>query len=56
MLSQGVTDHKVIVVDNGSTDETPTVLARYRDPRLRIIRVAKNRGPDGGMNIGLEAA
>ena len=56
VLSQGVADHEVIVVDNGSTDDTPALLARYRDPRLRMIRVAENRGPGSGMNIGLEAA
>ena len=56
VLSQGVTDHEVIVVDNASTDDTPTVLARYRDPRLRIIRAAENCGPGSGMKIGLEAA
>ena len=56
VLSQGVTDHEVIVIDNASTDDTPAVLAGYRDPRLRIIRVAENRGLGSGMNIGLEAA
>ncbi len=56
VLSQGVTDHEVIVIDNASTDETPAVLARYRDPRLRIIRVTENCGPEAGKNIGLEAA
>jgi glycosyltransferase involved in cell wall biosynthesis len=32
------------------------VLARYRDPRLRIIRLTENVGPDEGKNVGLEAA
>ena len=56
VFSQGVTDHEVIVIDNASTDDTPTRLARYRDPRLRIIRLTENVGPDEGKNVGLEAA
>jgi Glycosyl transferase family 2 len=37
-LSQGRDDIEILVSDNGSTDSTPAVLERYRDPRLRIIR------------------
>jgi glycosyltransferase involved in cell wall biosynthesis len=37
-LAQRRDDIEILVSDNGSTDETPAVLDRYRDPRLRIIR------------------
>jgi len=35
----------VIVVDDGSTDETPDIVRRYSDPRLRYVRV--NSTPAG---------
>ena len=37
-LAQQRDDIEILVSDNGSTDETPTVLERYVDPRLRTIR------------------
>ncbi|MEO8303022.1 MAG: glycosyltransferase family A protein [Betaproteobacteria bacterium] len=37
-LAQTAPDIEIIVSDNGSADETPAVLARYRDDRLRHIR------------------
>lgn len=37
-LSQRRDDIEILVSDNGSTDGTPAVLERYRDPRLRTIR------------------
>jgi glycosyltransferase involved in cell wall biosynthesis len=50
-LNQDVVGLEVIVVDDGSTDDTPDRLARISDPRLRSIRlahggvgVARNRG------------
>ena len=56
VLSQGVTDHEVIVVDNASTDETPQVLARIKDPRLRILRLEQNLGHGSGLCVGLKEA
>jgi glycosyltransferase involved in cell wall biosynthesis len=37
-LAQRDADIEILVSDNGSTDSTPEVLARYEDPRLRKFR------------------
>jgi hypothetical protein len=37
-LAQTSADVEIIVSDNGSVDDTPAVLARYDDPRLRKFR------------------
>jgi glycosyltransferase involved in cell wall biosynthesis len=38
VLTQRLTDLELIVIDDGSTDATPDVLAAVRDPRLRLER------------------
>ena len=49
-------DHaEVIVVDNGSTDETPRELATYAN-RVRIVTNPENLGFVRGMNAGIAAA
>ncbi|MCL4553173.1 MAG: glycosyltransferase family 2 protein [Candidatus Marsarchaeota archaeon] len=48
-------DYHVIVVDNGSVDGSPDVIAdRY--PEVRLIRNEQNLGFVGGNNVGIEAA
>ena len=55
VLSQSWTPLEVIVVDDGSTDDTPTVLAAIRDTRLRVIRQS-NAGLSAARNSGIRAA
>jgi dolichyl-phosphate beta-glucosyltransferase len=49
---------EVIVVDDGSTDETPKLLAAAKDAdsRLRIIRFERNRGKGAAVRAGILAA
>jgi len=44
VLAQSYRDFEIIVVDDGSTDDTPTALARYGD------RIASVRQENGGVN------
>ena len=52
VLSQPLDDMEVLVVDDGSTDETQTVLARFTDPRVRVVHQA-NQGISGARNTGV---
>ena len=54
VLSQEDANLDTIVVDDGSTDETPRLLAAYKD-RVRVIR-QENRGVSAARNAGIRAA
>jgi hypothetical protein len=55
VLSQTEADLELIVVDDGSSDDTPAVLADVTDPRMRCIRQT-NRGLSASRNVGARAA
>ncbi|HEX7807383.1 MAG TPA: glycosyltransferase family A protein, partial [Thermoanaerobaculia bacterium] len=40
IAAQTERDFELIVVDDGSTDDTPAILASYDDPRLRVLTQA----------------
>lgn len=49
VLGQSFQDFELIVVDDGSTDDTQKVLAKFTDPRLRIV-TQENRGLAAARN------
>ncbi|UZW55347.1 glycosyltransferase [Sphingobium sp. JS3065] len=55
-LGQTVTDIEVIVVDDGSTDTTTSLLDSISDPRMRVIRHERNMGIPATRNTALAAA
>lgn len=54
VLSQNYPALEYLIVDGGSTDETPGILERYSD-RLRYT-VGKDNGPSGAVHRGFQAA
>ena len=54
-LAQTFEDCEVIVLDNGSTDETPEVVKDYTG-RIVYHRMDRNLGRAGGKNAGLDKA
>ena len=53
--AQTFRDFEMIVVDDGSTDGTPLVLAEWERRGVRVLRQA-NRGPSAARNNGVRAA
>jgi glycosyltransferase involved in cell wall biosynthesis len=56
VLAQTFSDFELLVIDDGSTDRTPGILAGFRDPRVRVIRNDSNLGIPATRNRGLDLA
>lgn len=56
VLAQTYSNLELIVIDDGSTDNTQELLGSYNDPRLKIVIPGKNGGAAAARNRGLEVA
>ena len=45
-----------ILVNNGSTDDTLNILAKYLIPNIHVVNLENNAGYGGGIKAGLELA
>ncbi|MGM0486368.1 MAG: glycosyltransferase family 2 protein [Planctomycetota bacterium] len=58
ILGQTFEDFELIVVNDGSTDNTPSIIEEYaaKDPRVRVIHTGQKSGRGAARNTGIEAA
>ena len=56
ILAQSMTEFELIVVDDGSTDETPVIVDSFDDDRIRLVRLEENVGIAAARNTGIERA
>jgi glycosyltransferase involved in cell wall biosynthesis len=55
LLAQDYQDIEIIVVDNGSKDNTPKIVENYvksHGEKVRLLRLEQNLGIGGGRNVG----
>jgi len=56
ILRQSFTDFEFVIIDDGSTDDTPGILASFTDPRIRTLRNDARLGLPRSLNRGLAVA
>lgn len=53
VLGQTFTDYELIIIDNGSTDDSSKIVAGFTDSRIRIVRLEENVGVSNARNKGV---
>jgi len=56
LLHQNFDDYQLIVIDDGSTDETGKMMEEIKNPKLTHIRYEENKGQPFVRNKGIEEA
>lgn len=54
VIQQSYSNLEIIVVDDGSEDNTPQVMSKYKHKCLKYIRLAENRGANAARNMGIK--
>ena len=56
VLNQTYQDFEIIVVDDGSADDTKSVVESFNNPKIRYIRHDINKGQSAARNTGIKNA
>jgi glycosyltransferase involved in cell wall biosynthesis len=56
VLAQTYKDFELVIVDDGSTDNTEEIVGSFDDTRIKFIRQNENKGAAAAKNIGIKIA
>jgi len=56
VLQQGYKNLELLVIDDGSKDNTDEVMATFTDPRIRYVKMERNQGQSAARNQGMRLA
>ena len=56
VLNQTLKNFELIIVDDGSTDNTKEVVDKFQDKRIKYIKLDTNQGASNARNIGIKNA
>lgn len=56
VLNQSFKDFEFLIIDDGSTDRSESIVRSYRDPRIRFYQNEENLGISATLNRGIELA
>ena len=54
LLNQTYKDIEIIIVDDGSTDNTEKIIQEYQDKRIKYIKLEGNKGACYARNVGIK--
>lgn len=55
ILAQTFSNFTLLIIDDGSTDQTQAIIESFLDPRIKFIRNPQNLGLAQSLNIGISA-
>jgi len=56
ILNQSYKNFELLIIDDGSTDESIAIIQSYADSRIRLVKNKKNLGITATLNKGIELA
>ncbi|WP_299442345.1 glycosyltransferase family 2 protein [uncultured Aquimarina sp.] len=55
VFDQSYTDYEIVIINDGSTDQSEEIVNRYQDERIQYL-ITKNNGVSKARNLGIEKA
>ena len=53
VLNQTMVDFELIIVDDGSKDNTDKIIGSFKDERIRYFKQEINKGQNAALNFGV---